>query len=917
MRLEVHYLDFKLTFFIHIIMGIYNLDKLFSPVISSDSVVVVVSPCSGNRQSKEWRVYSNLKAGDGGRVCMVHPSGERLAGCPVPAGDVYSKLTDINGQIDLVVTLGPLAEIPGMIDHCAELKIGGLVVMSARQERDDEKLLSEIMDRARKHRIRILGFNAAGFIIPAARINLSLFNIPVAAGNLALISQSGAVISSSLALARKRGLGFSHVIGLGTLCDIDFGDLIDYLGWTSQVSCILLYIENLQDVKKFMSACRSVAMIKPIVAIRAGKSDLGRQVVEKHTGRPAGEDRVYDTALRRAGIIRVGNVNELLEAGDYLVKNEVPDGNKFGIITNSGGLGVMAVDALSRKDIPVSGLSPELGHNLQEFIAPYSDSLNPICIAADADVARYQKALELIFEAREFATIMVIVVLNRGTDPLALLSAMSEPAAAAKVNLVYVWIGDQGELYRRATGLSDRKTRICFSIEDAVLSCSYARLYFEKLAKLVLTPQRYNLEVTYNRKSLLKARKLVRDYLDRQITDLDSHAGREILALYGLPVNPSCKIASLSAARKFCAESGYPVVMKLDCGSVNHKSDIAGVLLNLHNDAALQYGFAKMRRIAAEQGFDDYNLTLEKMVEEVNYEINLGSHYDIEFGPYIFIGTGGIQSRIDPHEEVILPPLDRNLARRLIDRTKLSRLCQEVRSFAIVELENILIRISQLVVDLPEIETLVLDPLIISGGRQMVVVDVKVSLKPTALVSPAHLATTPYPNQYEFHEILKDGTPVLIRPIKPDDAAAHQEMVAGFSPQTRYFRFFSLREEITQEQLARFTQIDYEREIAVIAEVEKDGEKISIGVNRLLYYPHIDEYEFAIVVTDEWQQSGTGYLLMERLIHIAKDRGIKEIFGLVMRNNLNMMNFIKKFGFRVVERELDVCRVGLDLSATP
>ena len=228
-------------------------------------------------------------------------------------------------------------------------------------------------------------------------------------------------------------------------------------------------------------------------------------------------------------------------------------------------------------------------------------------------------------------------------------------------------------------------------------------------------------------------------------------------------------------------------------------------------------------------------------------------------------------------------------------------------------LKDILIRISQMIVDLPEIETLILDPLTISGSR-MLVVDAKLKLKRSDILSPAHLSTTPYPNQYEFHETLKDGTAVLIRPIKPEDADAHHCMVSGFSPQTRYFRFFSLREEITPEQLARFTQIDYEREIAMIAEVEKAGEKISIGVNRLIYYPHIDEYEFAIVVTDKWQHSGAGYLLMEKLIYVAKDRGIKEIFGLVLRDNSTMMNFIKKFGFEVVEREIDVCRVRLKLA---
>jgi acetyltransferase len=894
-------------------MGIYNLDKLFSPVISSDSVIAIVSPCSGNCHSKEWQVYSNLVAGGGCRVCMVHPAGGPLPGCPVSAADVFSCLDDVPGRLELVVTLGPLADIPDIIDQCADLSVYSLVVMSARQDSDVANLIIEINDRARKHRVRILGFNSAGFIIPAAQINLSLFNIPVAEGSLALISQSGAVITSALEFAWKRGIGFSHIVGLGTLSDIDFGDMIDYLGWSSRVSCILLYIENLQDVKKFMSACRSVAMIKPIVAIRAGKSELGRQVIAKHTGRPAGEDRVYDTALRRAGIIRVSSVDELLEAGDYLVKNDVPNGRKFGIITNSGGLGVMAVDALARKNIPITMLPPELSNKLQKFIAPYSGSLNPICVAADADADRYQKVLELICAAREFTTIIVIVVLNRGSDPVKLLNVMRKSAAAANINLVYVWIGDQGDLQRQADGLSDRKTRICFTIEDAVLSCHYALRYFEKLTKLVLTPHRYNLEVTYEQNLLQQARKLVQGYLDRNVTSLNSHAAREIIALYGLPVNPSFKVASLFVARNLCAEIGYPVVMKLDYDRVNYKSDIAGVLLNLRSDEALQKGFARMQQIAEEMELDDFAITIEKMVEGVDYEINLGSHYDIEFGPYIFLGNGGIQSRIDPSVEVILPPLDRTLARRLIDRTKLSRLCRQVRPFDLDELENILIRISQLVVDLPEVRTLVLEPLIIAGGSRMVAVDVKINLKPTALISPAHLATTPYPNQYEFHETLKDGTPVLIRPIKPDDAAAHRGMVAGFSPQTRYFRFFSLREEITPEQLARFTQIDYEREIAIIAEIEKDGEKISIGVNRLLYYPHIDEYEFAIVVTDEWQQSGAGHLLMDRLIHIAKDRGIKEIFGLVMRNNTNMMNFIKKFGFKVVEREFDVCRVRLCL----
>ncbi len=894
-------------------MGIYNLDKIFSSAPSSNSVIAIISSGSCRRQSKEWQLYRNLLNDESSRqIYLIDHGHAHLSGCPVAVSDIYSSLKDLPEAPELVVTLGPLADIPELLDGCGVLRVSCLVVMSSKTDLESDRLKVEIAARARKNRIRILGLNSAGFMVPAARINLSLFNIEVSGGRLALLSQSGAVITSVLEVARKRGSGFSHIVGLGNLNDINFGDMIDYLGWSAKVSCILLYLENIKDVKNFMSACRSVAMIKPIVAIKAGKSELGRKLVEKHTGCQAGDDPVYDTAFRRAGIIRVESIDELLTAGDFLINHKVPAGRRLGIVTNSGGLGIMAVDALASRSISVSELSADLSRRLKEFVAPYSGSLDPICIAADADEERYRKVLELIFAAREFDTIIVIMVLNSDLDPVSLVEKIRPAAAAARVHLVYAWIGDQNYSVAEIAGLDDCSTRICFTVEDAILSCYYALRYYEKLSKLVLTPQRYSSDVGYNREQLARARESVESYLDNRISSLSSHATRKFIALYGLPVNPSYITTSLSDTLRLSANLGYPVVMKINCHSFDYKRDIAGIILNLHNDDAVRKGFTYLNKIALEAGLSDFNLILEKMVEGVDYEVNLGSRYDIEFGPYIFLGPGGVASRVTADEAVILPPLDRNLAGRLIDRTRLSRCYREVRTFDLEALKDILVRLSQMVVDLPEIETLIFDPLTITGDR-LLIVDAKLKLKPCEIASPAHLTTTPYPNQYEFNETLKDGTAVLIRPIKPEDAAAHHCMVAGFSPQTRYFRFFSLREEITPEQLARFTQIDYEREIAMIAEVENDGEKISIGVNRLIFYPHTGEYEFAIVVTDRWQHSGAGYLLMDKLIYVAKDRGIKEIFGLVLRDNLTMMNFIKKFGFEVVEREIDVCRVRLKL----
>ncbi|MEA3332835.1 MAG: acetate--CoA ligase family protein, partial [Pseudomonadota bacterium] len=808
-------------------MGIYNLDKLFST-----SPVAVVGPCSCSRQSKEWQLFSNLVEAGGRPVYMVSGEDGCSSCCPIPTERHYRSLIDVPVSLGLVVTLEPLAEIPELVDICGRLGVAGLIITTGKRSLDDDLHEVEILRRAKQHQLRILGFNSMGVVVPKSRINVSLFDIPVTDGGLALLSQSGAIVTSILGTARERGIGFSHVISLGALSDIDFGDMIDFLGWSGRVSCILLYIENLKDVKKFMSACRSVARIKPIVAIKVGKSELGREVIKKHTGCPAGEDRVYDTAFRRAGIIRVDTVDELLVAGDHLVKSKIPAGRRLGIVTNSGGLGVLAVDGLAQKGIAVTALSSALGERVREYIAPYSGSLDPICIAADANHQRYLKVLDLSLEAAEFDTLIVIVVLSHWLDPIPLMTEIQEKAAAAGVNLVYVWLGDRSQYESEAARLSDQRTKVCFTVEDAVLSCHYGLRYYEKLSKLIVIPQRYSREIDYCQESLKSAREQIHFYLDHQCMQLSSSQSKGFLRLYGLPVNLPFKVTSLKEVVTQGAAMDYPLVLKIDSDKLLHKSDYGAVLLNLRSNEALQKGVERLSLVAVEAGLENVSLTLENMIENADYEINLGSRRDVEFGPYIFLGSGGLQARVVSDEEVILPPLDRALARKLIDRTRLAE-CYNIRPFALGKLEEVLMRVAQMIVDLPEIETVSLHPLIIADDH-FVVVDAKIILNNRGVVSPHHLSTIPYPNQYEFSETLRDGSPVLIRPIKPEDAAAHYEMVAGFSAQTRYFRFFSLREEVSPEQMVRFTQIDYDRDVAIIAEIERDGKKMSIGVNRLV-----------------------------------------------------------------------------------
>jgi len=718
------------------------------------------------------------------------------------------------------------------------------------------------------------------------------------------------VITSMLGMAREQDLGFSHVISLGALNDIDFGDMIDYLGWSTSVKCILLYIENIKNVKKFMGACRSVARIKPIVAVRVGKSGLGRQVIEKHTGRPAGEDRVYNTAFRRAGIIRVDTVEELLHAGDHLTKNRVPRGRRLGVITNSGGLGVLAVDGLAGYGIPVAPLSGKLARRLKKYIAPYSGTLDPICISGEADSARYLEVLGLCLDAGEFDLLIVITVINAWLDPVAVAEKIRSQAAAAGINLVHVWLGDRQHCETAANRLRDPRTTICYTVDEAVASCNYALRYHEKLTKLTVIPQRYSRQISYDQTTLEKARGLISENLERKQLELLPSQALTLLSYYGIPVTPFIRTTPDRVLEQATKLSG-PLVMKIDEPGLAYKSDRSAVHLNLQGEKSLARARRQLLAKAAELGLERCDLLLSPMIEDIDYEVNLGSRWDIEFGPYIFLGSGGLLARMAADEEVILPPLDQTLARRLIERSRLG-IGRRIRPFDEDRLAEILLRLSQMVVDLPALEEVIMHPLLISG-ENMTVVDARIRLNRRGIESPHHLATIPYPNQYEFRETLKDGTPVLIRPIRPEDAAAHYEMVAGFSSQTRYFRFFSYKDELTPEQMARFTQIDYDREIAIIAEIDHQGRKKSIGVNRLVYYPHNNEYEFAIVVADAWQGSGVGRLLMEKLIYIARDRKIPRIYGLVMRENTGMLKFIRTFGFKIESCEDDVFRIVLEL----
>lgn len=876
-------------------MSTFHLEHLFSP-----RTLALVGRFAGGT-SKQRTVLENLCGSRCEEVSVVDlDGGPRPEGLPA-CGRWLSGLGELRSEVDVLVADLPLGELPPVLDRCGELGVRTAILPRRRMTPEDAATEREVRARARSAGVRLLGPNSFGVMVPGTGLNASLFEGMPAAGQAALVSQSGSLISSVLDRARHAGLGFSHVVSLGALADIDFGDTIDYLAWEPGVSCLLLYVENLASVKKFLSACRAATRAKPIVAIKGGRSPLGREIIAKHTGRPAGEDRVYDTAFRRAGVIRVETIGELLASGASLSRRAPPRGDRLGILTNSGGLGVLAADSLSARGARVAALSPALRAELEQHVAPYSGSLNPVCVASEAGADRFEEVIRLYLDSREVDTVLVIMVSNASLIPAEVVERAARHAAGRGVDLLYAWVGNRSEHEAGARRLAEQGHAVYTSVEEATGAYCYALKYFENLSHVVVVPPRFDHGLTYRQ---AEARTWVDTLLGAAPGPVDLDAG-PLLEAYGVPLNPIRAVSSGAEAAAVARNLGYPVALRSAAATTppgGHPPSIAPV--TTWDEGELAAAHDRLRREGA-------GVALQRVVRDARYELRLGARTDVEFGPYLLLGAGGSMGGVIRDEAVILPPLNRLLAGKLIDRSRLEeRLALSPGDRE--GLEEILVRLSQLVVDLPEVRELTLDPVVLSD-RGFLVQDSRVALEDRGIVSPRHLATAPYPNQYEFPERLKDGTPVLIRPIRPEDAPSHYAFLRSLSPETLYNRFFGFRKEVTDAQMVRFTQIDYDREIAIVARVEQGGEEITVGVNRLVYDPHRSAYEFAVVVADAWQGSGVGGLLMEKIVHIARDRGIRTVHGLVLGSNHKMVSLARRFGFVVSGRDADAVVIRLDL----
>ncbi len=887
-------------------MTALNLDRMFQP---KSIAVVGASERSG---SVGEAVLHNLeRSGFSGRVFPVNPRHSKIAGKKCAA-----RIGDIGEPVDLAVLSTPIETAPDIVRESVRTGCGGAVIVSAGGKEVGEKgrqIEAAIRKEIEGTGFRIIGPNCLGILSARACMNASFAGRAPFSGKMAFISQSGAICTAVLDLAVQERIGFSHVVSLGSMLDVDFGDMIDYLGGDSSVHSIVMYVESLTRFRNLMSAARAVSRVKPIVALKAGRSRAGAKAAASHTGALAGEDAVYDAAFERAGIVRVKTFEALFDCAELLAKQPRPSAAALAIVTNAGGPGVMAADALSDYGMEPAALSPETLSRLDEVLPASWSRGNPVDILGDAAPSVFRQAVEICMRAPEVDGLLILSAPQALTDPTEMAAALVDPIKGHRLPVITSWIGGP-DVEKARQVFNDAGIPTFDTPERAVRAFMDLYRYGKNLEILQQMPPRLPGRMEFDSS---RARGIVAGGMDRGGVLTEPEA-KDLLDAYGIPVNETVLAASAEEAVDHAGAMGYPVAMKVVSRQILHKTDAGGVFLNLSNPGAVCRAYetitTQVRKNHPEAQID--GVCLQPMAGPGGLELILGCKRDRDFGPVLLFGMGGILTEVFKDRAICLPPLNRLLARRLMEKTRVYRLLQGFRNHPPVDcvrIEEILIRLSQLAADIAEIRELDINPLIVSPDR-CVAVDARVLLAESDRPAPLHMVISPYPNQHEARVTIGDDLHLFIRPIRPEDAQLLADLFEQLSPRSVYFRFFTPLKQIPHRMLARFTQIDYDREIALAAiEETNDGDRM-LGVARVIVERNPKKGEFAVLVGDAWQGTGIGAQLLLRSLRIAKEMGMQSVSGIVLPENRQMLALGRKLGFSV---QGDVCgeytlSIGLD-----
>jgi acetyltransferase len=878
-----------------------SLQPIFSP-----RTVAVIGATEKTGSVGRTVIWNLISSPFGGTVFPVNPKRENILGIKA-----YPNIRDVPDQIDLAVIVTPASTVPNIIAECLEAGVKGAIVISAGFKEvgpEGAMLEEEILKFARQGKMRVIGPNCLGVMNPLTGLNATFATATARPGNVAFISQSGALCTSVLDWSFKEHVGFSAFVSIGSMLDVGWGDLIYHLGDDPHTNSIVIYMETIGDARAFMSAAREVALAKPIIVIKPGRTEGAARAAASHTGSLTGSDEVLEAAFRRCGVLRVKSIGEIFSMAEVLSKQPRPNGPSLTILTNAGGPGVLAVDALITSGGKLAEISPSTMEEFNQILPPQWSHNNPVDILGDASPERYAQALEIAARDEESDGLLVVLTPQAMTDPTATAEALKDSAQSYAKPILASWSGGQdiaaGEAILNKAGIPT------FMYPDtAAEAFAYMWKYTDNLQALYETVSLPQENAGYIDRE--KAEKIIQQARQSGRLLLTEAESKDLLATYGIPTVPTVVVSTPEEAISQASEQGFPVVLKLHSETVTHKSDVGGVQLNLNSAEAVRAAFETIKKGVTAKGSskDFLGVTVQPMVDlEDAYELIFGSSIDPQFGPVVLFGMGGQLVEVFKDRALGLPPLNTTLARRMIERTKIFLALKGVRGRPPVDisaLEQLLVQFSQLVAEQHWIKELDINPLIASH-KGLLALDARVLIHEVKEKSQLpRLAIRPYPSQYVTPWKMKDGTPVVIRPISAEDEMLMRGFHASLSDRTVYMRYLSpmmLSNRITHERLARMTHNDYDREIALVVEGEKNRQKVIMGVARLSKLRGTnEEARFTMLISDHYQGQGLGKELLNRIIAIGRNENIARIIALMAPENEAMKKLCRSAGFSSFE----------------
>ena len=863
---------------------------------------VAVFGASTREDSVAGVIFRNmLEANFQGQVYPINPKYDTLLD-----HKCYANIADVPEAPDLAVIATPARTVAPILEACGKRGIKHAIVLSAGfREMGPEGIAMEegLLEVARKYGIRFIGPNCLGIQRPAIGLNATFALGVPHKGELALVSQSGAICTAMLDWATSNGIGFSAVVSSGASADLDFGEILDYLANDVSTRGILMYIEGIRDARRFMSALRAVARLKPVVLVKVGRHEAGSKAVASHTGALVGGDDVFDALLRRAGVVRVNTILQLFSSALALSSRVQPTGNRLVIVTNGGGPGVMATDRAVDLGVRLADLAPETTARLNEALPFNWSHGNPIDVIGDAGAERYKAAVEACLDDKGIDGVLVMLTPQAMTRPTEVAEAVAEVAKVSEKPVLTCWMGEDqvgdGRMVFRNAGIPYFKTP-----EPAVEVFSYISTFYENQRQLMQTPGSLSHQASPD---IEGARLIIEGALAQGRHLLNEIESKALLSAFHIPVAQTLIARDPTEAMLMAQQLGFPVAMKINSLDISHKSDVGGVRLGLSSGQAVRAAYTGMMTEVKKRQPDAKleGVVIEPMVSRANArEVLVGTISDPVLGPVIAFGTGGVDVEAYQDRAVALPPLNHYLARDLIQRTRVSKLLGDFRNRGSVDmdaLENVLLRVSEMVCQLPWLAELDINPLLVYKDGAMAA-DARITIvsRPPNADKYGHMAIHPYPVHLVSHWQVPNGTNVTIRPIRPEDAEITQEFVRSLSAEAKYFRFMDAVQELSRAMLVRLTQIDYDREMALLAVTEEpDGKEVEIGVARYATNPDQVSCEFAIVVDDEWQHQGIAHKLMDVLMDVARSKGLRIMEGEVLKRNVGMLKLCTGLGFRI------------------